>query len=91
MAIAKKIKPMASIKVIVSDDQGNPRVLGTIPVWENMNSSQKWIKENSGAEMNAQFVYISAEEEFSMESDVKLKASEKKTINSKFRVRIKEV
>ena len=84
-------KPMASIKVIVADDQGNPRVLGTIPVWENMTSPQKWVKENSGAEMNAQFVYISAGEEFSLESEVSLKTNNTKTINSKFTVKIKEV
>lgn len=90
MAI-KKIKPTATIKVIVADDQGNPRILGTIPVWENMTSAQKWVKDNSGVEMNAQFVYISSSEEFSMENEIKLKASEKKTINSKFRVKIKEV
>ena len=90
MAVKTKIHPKGGIKVIVSDDQGNPKILGTIAVWENASPAQKWIKENSGAEMNAQFVYISAEEEFSMDSEVKLKASETKTINSKYRVSIKE-
>lgn len=86
----KKVKPSGGIKVIVSDDSGFPRVLGTIPVWENMTSSQKWVKENNGAEMNAQFIYVSENEEFVMDSEVRLKASETKTINSKYKVSIKE-
>lgn len=86
-----KIKPLAGIKVIVMDNAGQPRVLGTVPVWENMSSTQKWVKENSGCELTAQLVYVAATEEFSLESDVSLKTNSTKTINSSYKVKIKEV
>ena len=86
-----KITPKGGIKVIVQDSNGNPRVLGTIPVWENPTPIQKWVMENSGSEATAQLVYVAKEEEFSMESEVSIKTNETKVINSKFTVKIKEV
>lgn len=87
----KKITPKGGIKVIVQDSNGQPRLLGTIPVWENPSPAQRWVMENPDSELTTQLVYVKSEEEFSMESEVKLKASETKTINSKFTVKIREV
>lgn len=86
-----KVTPKGGIKVIVMDNNGQPKVLGTIPVWENPTSVQKWVMENSGAEANTQLVYVAKEEEFSIENDVSIKVNTTKTINSKYTVKVKEV
>ena len=85
-----KIKPQGGLKIIVADSNGQPRVLGTIPVWQNPTMAQKWAMENSGAELSAQVVYVGAEEEFSLEGEVSLKTNETRTIQSKYKVSIKE-
>lgn len=85
-----KIKPQGGLKVIVMDNKGCPRVLGTIPIWQNPTLAQKWAIGNSGAEISAQVVYVAAEEEFSLEEDISLRTNETKTVNSKYRVSIKE-
>lgn len=90
MATKPKIKPQGGIKIIVLDKDGNPKVLGTIPVWEHPTPAQKWIQENSGAELTAQCVYVKSEEEFTLESDLSLQTNSEKTIKSKYRVSIKE-
>lgn len=85
-----KIKPTGGIKIIVLDKDGNPKVLGTIPVWEHPTPAQKWVQENSGAELTAQCVYVKQEEEFALESDLSLQENKTKTIKSKYKVSIKE-
>ena len=85
-----KIKPVGGIKVIVLDKDGNAKVLGTIPVWEHPTPAQKYIIENSGAELTAQCVYVKSEEEFTLEGEVSLKTNETRTIQSKYKVSIKE-
>lgn len=85
-----KIKPVGGIKVICLDSAGQAKVLGTIPVWEHPTPAQKWIMENSGAELTAQCVYVKSEEEFSLESDLSLQTNKEKTIKSKYKVSIKE-
>lgn len=86
-----KIKPVGGLKIIVADSNGNPKVLGTIPIWENQSPAQKWAIQNSGAELTAQVVYVKSEEEFSLESELSLKVNNTKTINSNYKVKIKEV
>lgn len=85
-----KIKPVGGLKVIVADSNGQPKVLGTIAIWEHATPAQKWAMENSGAELNAQVVYVKAEEEFSLEGEISLQTNKTKTINSKYKVSIKE-
>lgn len=85
-----KIKPVGGIKVIVLDNNGQPRVLGTVPVWEHPTPAQKYIIENSGAELTAQCVYVKSEEEFTLESELSLQTNETKVINTKYKVSIKE-
>lgn len=85
-----KVKPVGGIKVIVLDNNGQPRVLGTVPVWEHPTSTQKWVMENSGAELTAQVVYVNNSEEFSIENETSLKVNETKVINTKYKVSIKE-
>lgn len=86
-----KITPKGAIKVIVADSNGQPRVLGSIPVWENMTPTQKYVMDNSGCELTAQLVYVDSSEEFSMENEVSLKTNETKIIHSNYKVKIKEV
>ena len=86
-----KIKPVGGIKVIVLDNNGQPRVLGTVPVWEHPTPAQKYIIENSGAELTAQCVYVKSEEEFTLESELSLQTNETKVINTKYKVKVKEV
>ena len=88
--MTKKIKPQGGIKIIVADQNGQPRVLGTLPVWENPTPAQKWVMENNGAELTAQCVYVGSEEEFSLEPEVSLKVNKTPVINSKYKVSIKE-
>lgn len=85
-----KITPIGGIKVIVADDQGNPCLLGTIPVWEHATPTQKWVMEHTGAELTAQCVFVKKEETFSMENELNLHENKTKIIKSKFRVSIKE-
>lgn len=86
-----KIKPVGGLKVIVADSNGQPKVLGTIAIWEHATPAQKWAMENSGAELNAQIVYVKAEEEFSLENELSLKVNNTKSINSNYKVKIREV
>lgn len=85
-----KIKPQGGIKIIVLDKDGNPKVLGTIPVWEHPTPAQKYIIENSGVELTAQCVFVKSEEEFALESELSLQENKTKIINSKYKVSIKE-
>ena len=85
-----KITPKGGLKVIVLDNNGQPRVLGTIPIWENPSAAQKWAMENSGCELTTQLVYVAKEEEFTLEGEVSLKTNETRTIQSKYKVSIKE-
>lgn len=85
-----KITPEGGLKIIVADSNGNPRVLGTIPIWQNPSAAQKWAMEHSGAEITAQVVYVGKEEEFSLESELSIQENKTKTINSKYKVSIKE-
>ena len=85
-----KITPKGGLKVIVLDNNGQPRVLGTIPIWENPSPAQKWAMENSGCELTTQLVYVAKEEEFSLEGEVSLKTNSSKVINTKYKVSMKE-
>jgi len=86
-----KVLPKGGIKIIVVDNAGQPKVLGTIPVWENASPAQKWVMENSGAEVSAQLVYVDSSEEFTLESDLCLQENKTKTITAKYKVKVKEV
>ena len=86
-----KIIPEGGLKIIVLDNNGQPRILGTIPVWQNPTPAQKWAMENSGCELTAQVVYVGKEEEFSLENNLSLKTNTTKTIQSKYTVKVKEV
>ena len=90
MATKPKITPKGGLKVIVLDNNGQPRVLGTIPIWENPSAAQKWAIQNSGCELSAQLVYVAKEEEFTLEGEVSLKTNSSKIINTKYKVSIKE-
>jgi hypothetical protein len=86
-----KVLPKGGIKIIVLDNNGTPKVLGTIPVWEHPTPAQKWIQENSGAELTAQCVYVDSSEEFTLESELSLQENKTKTITAKYKVKVKEV
>lgn len=88
--MTKKIKPQGGIKVIVLDKDGNPKVLGTIPVWEHPTPAQKWVMENSGAELTAQVVYVNQQEEFTLDSDLSLQENKQQIIKSKYKLSVKE-
>ena len=90
MASKPKITPQGGIKIIVLDNDGNAKVLGTIPVWEHPTQAQKWIIDHSGAELTAQCVYVARDEEFSLESETSLRVNETKVVKSKYKVSIKE-
>lgn len=85
-----KVTPKGGIKVIVQDSNGQPRLLGTIAVWENPTPTQKWVMENPDCELTTQLVYVKTEESFSMDSEVSLKTNSEKTIKSKYKVKLRE-